>query len=128
MEDRRFCVIVTSAIALLAFIILMRFLPEFIAWSGWPSCGENNCNFQSWLSATSGWVSGGATLFTLWVISRHHRQNMAMLLERNITLAKRIRRKCSNEKRRLDRIDKHLINLPLPALYSRAQAESYRTC
>ncbi|QGJ74710.1 hypothetical protein [Sinorhizobium meliloti] len=70
MSDRGFCVTVTSALALIAFVFVMRFLPDFLAWKGWPACGPEDCNIQSWLSALSGWVAAGAAFITIRYINK----------------------------------------------------------
>ncbi len=46
---------VTSGLALVAFVFVMRFLPDLVAWQAWPACDD--CNILSWLSALSGWVA-----------------------------------------------------------------------
>ncbi|RVF00022.1 hypothetical protein CN172_29515 [Sinorhizobium meliloti] len=55
----------TSALALIAFVFVMRFLPEFLAWEGWAACGPEDCNVQSWLAAFSGWAAAAVALFTI---------------------------------------------------------------
>jgi hypothetical protein len=55
LSDRRYCVTIVSAVALIAFVFVMRFLPDFVSWQGWDLCGSD-CNVRDWLEATSGWI------------------------------------------------------------------------
>ncbi|MFK0273677.1 hypothetical protein ACIQUG_08375 [Ensifer sp. NPDC090286] len=70
LSDRNFCVTIASALALIAFVVLMRFMPDFLAWKNWQACGPGNCNIQSWLSALSGWVAAFAAFLTIRYLSR----------------------------------------------------------
>lgn len=70
LNDKGFCVTVTSAMALAVFVFVMRFLPDFVAWQGWLLCGPDDCNLQSWLGALSGWFGGFAALVTILFIMR----------------------------------------------------------
>ncbi|GCA53189.1 hypothetical protein KGO5_05657 [Sinorhizobium sp. KGO-5] len=55
LSDKNYCVTIISALTIIAFVFVMRFLPEFLAWQGWDWCGAN-CNVRDWLEATSGWI------------------------------------------------------------------------
>lgn len=55
LSDKNYCVTIVSALALVAFAFVMRFLPDLLAGPGWDWCGEN-CSFRDWLEATSGWI------------------------------------------------------------------------
>lgn len=65
LNDKQFCVVVSSAVALVAFVCLMRFLPDVMAWTGWPMCDKGTCNVQSCLGALSGWFGGIAAFGTI---------------------------------------------------------------
>lgn len=56
LSDKNYCVTICSVLALAAFVFVMRFLPDFVAWNGWELCSSENCNLQAWLGALSGWV------------------------------------------------------------------------
>jgi hypothetical protein len=62
LSNKSFCVTVASAVALVAFVSVMRFLPDFLVWQGWEVCGGGTCSVQSWLSALSGWVAAFGAL------------------------------------------------------------------
>lgn len=70
LSDKGFCVTVTSALALIAFVFVLRFLPDFLEWEGLVVCGDGDCNLQSWLSALSGWVAAGAGFITILFLNR----------------------------------------------------------
>ncbi|USJ24694.1 hypothetical protein [Ensifer adhaerens] len=70
LSDRKFCVVVSSALVLVAFVLVMRFLPELVAWSGWTLCEGQTCNLQGWLSALSGWVAAIVAAFTVFPLYR----------------------------------------------------------
>ncbi|MGO8112866.1 hypothetical protein, partial [Rhizobium leguminosarum] len=55
LSDKNYYVTIFSALALTAFVFVMRFLPDFVAWQGWNWCGSD-CNVRDWLEATSGWA------------------------------------------------------------------------
>lgn len=65
LNDKWFCVTVTSVVALAAFVFVMRFLPDYVASQGWELCGKDDCNLQSWLGSLSGWFGGFAAFFTI---------------------------------------------------------------
>lgn len=77
LSDKNFCVTIVSALALVAFTFVMRFLPDFLAWQGWDWCG-GNCYFRDWLEATSGWAgfvaAGMAVALTRRQISQQQKQ------------------------------------------------------
>ncbi|TBB27312.1 hypothetical protein ELH48_09185 [Rhizobium ruizarguesonis] len=68
MRDKRFCVVIASLLTLITFVLVMRFLPDFIDWAGWPACEEKSCTIQGWLSATSGWAGFAAASVTAFFI------------------------------------------------------------
>ncbi|TAV48418.1 hypothetical protein ELI30_08945 [Rhizobium leguminosarum] len=110
-----------SALTLVAFIFVMRFLPDFLGWEGWEACGKDDCNIQSWLSALSGWVAaigaGVAAAVTLRPLRQQVREarrqsdfivgdaEPEFVLQRNKP-AKRVTLKAINWNRRNVMIDK----------------------
>ncbi|WP_455271210.1 hypothetical protein [Rhizobium herbae] len=64
MSEKGFIVTVVSAVALVTFVFVMRFLPDFVAWNGWDLCGTD-CNLRAWLDALSGWFGGIAAFATI---------------------------------------------------------------
>jgi hypothetical protein len=70
LKDRQYCVVITSVLALLAFIFTMRFLPDLMDWTGWPMCSPDDCNVQGWLGALSGWFGGVAAFATILFVIR----------------------------------------------------------
>lgn len=64
LNDRAFCVVVSAIAGLIAFIVLMRFLPDLSR--AWPQlCTGDGCTVQGWMAASSGWfavIIGGATM------------------------------------------------------------------
>ncbi|WP_416066078.1 hypothetical protein ACK9YZ_06925 [Rhizobium sp. ZK1] len=73
LSDRNYCVTIISALALTAFIFVMRFLPDFLAWQGWDWCGSN-CNVRDWLEGTSGWAGFLAAVIAVALTTRQIRQ------------------------------------------------------
>ncbi|NTF07158.1 hypothetical protein G6L37_13475 [Agrobacterium rubi] len=52
-NDKQYCVVIASASALIAFVFIMRFLPDFVVWRGWELC-RSDCSVIDWIGAVSG--------------------------------------------------------------------------
>lgn len=74
LNDKGFCVAVTAAVALIAFVFFMRFLPDFVQWQGWKWCNPTECNVQTWLGSLSGWFGGLVAFITILFIMRQLRE------------------------------------------------------
>lgn len=55
LDDKKYCVLITSTLALIAFVFVMRFLPDFVVWSGWKMC-SSDCGVIDWIGAVSGFA------------------------------------------------------------------------
>lgn len=75
MLDKNFCVVVASALALLAFVVIMWLSPVILASVGWTVCVKDQCTLQSWLGALSGWIGAAVTLATLLVLIRQQKRD-----------------------------------------------------
>lgn len=73
LSDKNYCVSVVSILALIAFVFVMRFLPDFLAWQGWDWCGDD-CDVRNWLEATSGWAGFVAAGIAVTLTGRQIRQ------------------------------------------------------
>jgi hypothetical protein len=73
LSDKNYCVTIVSILGLIAFVFVMRFLPDFLASKGWDLCGTD-CDFRSWLEATSGWAGFVAAGIAVALTSRQIRQ------------------------------------------------------
>lgn len=106
--------LITAAILLVAWYTWGQPSLCVPATAGQP---EEHC-VREWVSALSGWAAVAVAVPTIAFLSkqvrdadRFHRQTIAITLERNLTLAKRMRRRCANEKRRIDRIKAKLTEM-----------------
>ncbi len=82
LSDKRYCVTIFSTLALIAFVFVMRFLPDLFAWQASDLCGDD-CDVRSWLEATSGWAgfvaAGIAVILTGRQIRQQQKQTDFML-------------------------------------------------
>ncbi|MDR6667090.1 hypothetical protein [Rhizobium sp. 1399] len=90
--------------------------PSAPSWLPWAQ-PEEHC-VREWISALGGWAAVAVAIPTIGFLAkqlrdadRFHRQTVAMTLERNLTLAKRMTRRCGNERRRIDRIKLNLSKM-----------------
>lgn len=90
VSDKNFCVVVVSALALVAFVIAMWLLPGMQTPAGWAACSKEQCTLQGWLGASSGWVGAAVTLATLFVLIRQQRQETKRLLRPLDLLCERV--------------------------------------